>query len=95
MWGGTRLETASLTGKLSDYMDGKDADTQPGTQALGACSPAVARAVTLNTGTGTSERAAGIDESHGLTPAVAMCHNEPLNSIPGFDDQSSPVPALA
>jgi hypothetical protein len=82
---GTRLETASLIEKLPDYLDGKASDTQLGTQATVASSPGVAQAVTASGSFENSERAGNIDESHDLSPAVTGCHNEPSDTMPGFE----------
>ena len=85
---GTRLETASLIEKLPDYLDGKANDTQLGTQATGASSPDVTQAVTASGSLESSAHVANIEESHGLSPAVAGCHSEPLKSLPGFESPS-------
>jgi hypothetical protein len=70
----TRLETASLIEKLPDFMDEKMGDTQLDTQATVVSSPDAALAVTVNGGSETCEHVSNIDESHDLTPAVAVCH---------------------
>ena len=84
----TRLETASLIEKLPDYLDGKANDTQLDTQATGASSLSLTQAVTANGSCESAERVATIEESRGLTPAVAACHTEPLNSLSGFESPS-------
>src|SRR5208283_5453968 len=85
---GTRLETASLIEKLPDFLDGKDTDTQQGTQTTGASCPDVAQAVTLDAGAGTSEHAADIEESHGLAECGAVCHTSQPEGSVGFESPS-------
>ena len=85
---GTRLETASLIEKLPDYVNGNKADTQLGTQATGASGHAVTQTVTANGCMKNAEPIANIEESHGLSPAVADCHGEPSTTLSGFESPS-------
>jgi hypothetical protein len=85
---GTRLETAGFIEKLPDYTDDKQSDTQPGTQATGASSPALAQTVTANGSSKNAKHDANIEESHDLSPAVAVCHSEPLNTVSRFESPS-------
>jgi integrase len=80
----TRLETASLIEKLPEFVD----DTQLDTHATVASRPDVTQAVTDNGSSEGSEPVEGIDESHGLTPAVAACHAGQPNTVSGFESPS-------
>ena len=85
---GTRLETASLIEKLPDYTDGKKADTQLGTQATGASRRIVAQAVTIGGSLQSAEAIGNIEESQGLTHAVAVCHSHAATTVTGFESPS-------
>jgi integrase len=84
----TRLETASLIEKLPDFMGEKIPGTQLGTQATGASSPDVTQAVTINKGIEVLKEIENRGESHGLTPAVAVCHVGQSDGVLGI---ASPV----
>ena len=84
----TRLETASLIEKLPDFVSEKDTDTQLDTQTIGASSPGVAQAVSVNAGDKNENHAANIVESHGLTPAVAVCHSGQSDGVSEFESSS-------
>jgi integrase len=84
----TRLETASLIEKLPEFMGEKNTDTQLDTQTTGASSLGVAQAVTVNAGDKTENLIANTDERHGLTSAVAVCHNGQPSGVSGFESPS-------
>jgi integrase len=84
----TRLETASLIEKLPDFLGEKMEGTQLDTQTTVASSPAVARAVMAGRGNGNSEHVESTDESHDLTPVVAVCHAGQSKGVSEFESPS-------
>jgi integrase len=88
----TRLETASLIEKLPDFMSEAATGTQPDTQATGANCPNVAQAVTVSKGIEGSKEIENTGESHGLTPAVTVCHGGQSNGVLGITSPVAPSP---
>ena len=84
----TRLETVDLIEKLPDFLGETKPGTQLDTQTTGASGHNVSQAGMFGGSFKTFECVANIEDSHGLTPTVALCHNELHNPILGFESPS-------